>query len=82
MCNSRNLFYFKTVTLLIFITVYKFTFAIFFLRYILDRVCEDFGVVASLDPKPMPGMCVEIPSLVVYLLSLSLLFGFNSTMKS
>ncbi|XP_064407680.1 glutamine synthetase 2 cytoplasmic-like [Halichondria panicea] len=24
-------------------------------RYILDRVCEDFGVIACLDPKPMPG---------------------------
>lgn len=24
-------------------------------RYILDRVCEDFGVIASLHPKPMPG---------------------------
>ena len=24
-------------------------------RYILNRVAEDFGVVASLDPKPMPG---------------------------
>ena len=25
-------------------------------RYILERVCEDFGVIATLDPKPMPGM--------------------------
>ena len=25
-------------------------------RYILDRVCEDFSVIATLDPKPMPGM--------------------------
>ena len=24
-------------------------------RYIMDRVCEDLGVVCSLDPKPMPG---------------------------
>ncbi|KAG8141742.1 putative Glutamine synthetase protein [Naja naja] len=24
-------------------------------RYILHRVCEDFGVVATLDPKPMTG---------------------------
>ncbi|KAL7890546.1 hypothetical protein AOLI_G00000220 [Acnodon oligacanthus] len=24
-------------------------------RFILHRVCEDFGVVASLDPKPVPG---------------------------
>ncbi|CAM9659268.1 unnamed protein product, partial [Chrysoparadoxa australica] len=24
-------------------------------RYLLDRVCEDFGVIASLDPKPIPG---------------------------
>lgn len=24
-------------------------------RYIMDRVAEDFGVLASLDPKPMPG---------------------------
>ena len=24
-------------------------------RYLLDRVAEDFGVVATLDPKPMPG---------------------------
>lgn len=24
-------------------------------RYILLRVCEDFGVVVTLDPKPMPG---------------------------
>jgi len=24
-------------------------------RFILHRVCEDFGIVASLDPKPIPG---------------------------
>ena len=24
-------------------------------RYILHRVAEDFGVIATLDPKPMPG---------------------------
>ncbi|KAF5909397.1 Glutamine synthetase, partial [Clarias magur] len=24
-------------------------------RFILHRVCEDFGVVASFDPKPIPG---------------------------
>jgi len=24
-------------------------------RYILDRVSEDFGVIISYDPKPMPG---------------------------
>lgn len=24
-------------------------------RFLLDRVCEEFGVIASLDPKPMPG---------------------------
>lgn len=24
-------------------------------RYLLHRVCEDFGIVASLDPKPMKG---------------------------
>ena len=24
-------------------------------RYILHRVCEDLGVVCTLDPKPMPG---------------------------
>ena len=24
-------------------------------RYLLHRVCEDFGIVASLDPKPMEG---------------------------
>lgn len=24
-------------------------------RYLLHRVAEDFGVVASLDPKPIPG---------------------------
>ena len=24
-------------------------------RYILHRVCEDFGVKATLDPKPVPG---------------------------
>ena len=24
-------------------------------RYILHRVAEDFGVIVSLDPKPMPG---------------------------
>lgn len=24
-------------------------------RFILNRVCEDFGVVASFDPKPIPG---------------------------
>ncbi|GAA6216076.1 glutamine synthetase-like [Lates japonicus] len=24
-------------------------------RYLLHRVCEDFGIVASLDPKPMTG---------------------------
>lgn len=25
-------------------------------RFIMDRICEDFGVICSLDPKPMPGM--------------------------
>lgn len=25
-------------------------------RYILHRVAEDFGVVVSLDPKPIPGI--------------------------
>ena len=24
-------------------------------RFLLHRVCEDFGVVATLDPKPIPG---------------------------
>ena len=24
-------------------------------RYLLDRVAEDFGVVVTLDPKPMSG---------------------------
>lgn len=24
-------------------------------RFIMDRICEDFGVICSLDPKPMPG---------------------------
>ena len=24
-------------------------------RFILHRVCEDFGVIATLDPKPMVG---------------------------
>jgi glutamine synthetase len=24
-------------------------------RYILQRVCEMFGVIVSLDPKPIPG---------------------------
>ena len=24
-------------------------------RFLLHRVAEDFGVVVSLDPKPMPG---------------------------
>lgn len=24
-------------------------------RFLLHRVCEDFGVVASFDPKPIPG---------------------------
>lgn len=24
-------------------------------RYLLHRVCEDFGIIASLDPKPMTG---------------------------
>ena len=24
-------------------------------RYILQRVCEDFGVYCTLDPKPIPG---------------------------
>lgn len=24
-------------------------------RFILHRVCEDFGVVVSFDPKPIPG---------------------------
>jgi len=24
-------------------------------RFLLHRACEDFGIVASLDPKPMPG---------------------------
>lgn len=25
-------------------------------RYLLHRVAEDFGVIATLDPKPMPGL--------------------------
>lgn len=24
-------------------------------RFLLHRVCEDFGIVATLDPKPMKG---------------------------
>ena len=24
-------------------------------RFLLDRIAEEYGVVASLDPKPMPG---------------------------
>ena len=24
-------------------------------RYIMNRVSEDFGVIVSYDPKPMPG---------------------------
>lgn len=24
-------------------------------RFILHRVCEDFGLIASFDPKPIPG---------------------------
>jgi glutamine synthetase len=24
-------------------------------RFLLHRVAEDFGVIATLDPKPMPG---------------------------
>ena len=28
-------------------------------RYILDRVCEDFGVMASIHPKPITK--VELP---------------------
>lgn len=24
-------------------------------RFILHRVCEDFGVIVSFDPKPIPG---------------------------
>lgn len=24
-------------------------------RFLLHRVCEDFGIIASFDPKPMPG---------------------------
>lgn len=24
-------------------------------RFLLHRVCEDFGVIATLDPKPIPG---------------------------
>ena len=24
-------------------------------RYFMERVCEDFGVKVSLDPKPIPG---------------------------
>ena len=27
----------------------------FVFRYLLNRVAEDFGVVISLDPKPIPG---------------------------
>lgn len=34
-------------------------------RFIMDRVCEDFGVICSLDPKPMPGeskqRCATVP---------------------
>ena len=26
-----------------------------YFRYIMDRICEDLGVVCSLDPKPMDG---------------------------
>uniref|UniRef100_A0A3Q3XD58 Glutamine synthetase n=1 Tax=Mola mola TaxID=94237 RepID=A0A3Q3XD58_MOLML len=33
--------------------VFKWEFRI--ARFILHRVCEDFGLVASFDPKPMPG---------------------------
>lgn len=24
-------------------------------RFLLHRIAEDFGIVATLDPKPMPG---------------------------
>ena len=24
-------------------------------RFILHRVCEDFGVISTFDPKPIPG---------------------------
>ena len=24
-------------------------------RFIMDRVCEDFGIICSVDPKPIPG---------------------------
>ena len=24
-------------------------------RFIMDRVCEDFGIICTLDPKPIPG---------------------------
>ena len=24
-------------------------------RYIMTRICEHFGIVDTLDPKPMPG---------------------------
>ena len=36
-------------------------------RFIMDRICEDFGVICSLDPKPMAGaycnscMCYREP---------------------
>ena len=31
--------------------------SLIYYRYILDRICEDFGVICSLDPKPVPGAC-------------------------
>ncbi len=27
-------------------------------RYILHRVAEDFGVICTLDPKPIPGWVI------------------------
>ena len=35
--------------------VREVTIAVMDCRYILHRVAEDFGVIATLDPKPMPG---------------------------
>ena len=42
------------LSVLLFHVLYVYVFFIAF-RYIMDRVCEDLGVVCSLDPKPMPG---------------------------
>lgn len=33
----------------------------------MDRICEDFGVICSLDPKPMPGIIIYLRGTVDFI---------------